>query len=227
MTLSRFSVTGFSARLGVAVVLLLAVIVPTLAVPASTTARAAPTVSAAPAAVVAPAASATVAPSEAGAAVAGAAPGSAPGRAPAAVAGAAERWTWPVDPPHELLHAFEAPPTLFAAGHRGIDLAAQPGSPVRSPADGVVSFAGIIADRPVVSIQHAGDLVSSLEPVTATVGVGERVSAGQAVGVVATGAHCDRRCVHLGARRHGQYISPMLFFGGVPRAILLPLPPAS
>ena len=28
---------------------------------------------------------------------------------------------------------------------------------------------------------------------------------------------------HLGVRLHGEYVSPMLLFGGIPRAVLLPL----
>lgn len=205
-----------AAGLGALVPLLLAVVLPTLAMPASTTARAAPTVSAAPAAVVAPPASAMAGPTQAGPAVTGG--------AVAGEVGGTDRWTWPVDPPHELLQTFAAPATAYAAGHRGIDVVALPGSPVRAAADGVVSFAGVVVDRPVLSIQHADDLLTSVEPVTATVSVGDRVRAGQVVGVVASGAHCDQRCVHLGVRRHGQYISPMFFYGGLARAVLLPLP---
>jgi murein DD-endopeptidase MepM/ murein hydrolase activator NlpD len=136
------------------------------------------------------------------------------------------RWSWPVGPPHDVLRPFTAPANRYGPGHRGVDIAASPGSPVRAPAAGVVSFAGVVVDRPVLSIQHDEDLVSSFEPVTATVSAGDRVSAGQVVGVVASGAHCAERCLHFGVRRHGQYISPVLFLGGIARAVLLPLPPA-
>jgi len=156
-----------------------------------------------------------------GAAASGAA---APGAA-APGAAAPGGWAWPVGPPREVLSPFEAPASRYAAGHRGIDLVAGEGHPVRSPADGVVTFVGRVVDRPVLSIQHGEDLVSSFEPVTATVREGDRVLAGQIVGVVATGAHCTARCVHFGVRRHGQYISPILFLGGLARAVLLPLPP--
>ena len=135
-------------------------------------------------------------------------------------------WTWPVGPPRQLLRPFEAPAGRYAAGHRGIDLVAGEGDAVRSPADGVVAFVGTVVDRPVVSIQHGDDLLSSFEPVAATVSEGERVRAGQIIGVVATGAHCTARCVHFGVRRHGQYVSPVLFLGGLTRAVLLPLPPS-
>ncbi|MGO4782596.1 M23 family metallopeptidase [Cryobacterium sp. W22_MBD10_FK3] len=134
-------------------------------------------------------------------------------------------WSWPVGPPRDLVRPFEAPASRYGAGHRGIDLVAAEGHPVRSPADGVVTFVGTVVDRPVLSIQHGNDLVSSFEPVTATVSEGERVRAGQVIGIVAAGAHCTGRCVHFGVRRHGQYVSPTLFLGGLARAVLLPLPP--
>jgi len=124
-----------------------------------------------------------------------------------------------------VVRAFEAPADRYSAGHRGIDLVAGEGDPVRAPADGEVTFVGTVVDRPVLSIRHGNDLISSFEPVTATVGEGDRVRAGQVIGIVATGAHCSGQCVHFGVRRHGQYISPVLFLGGVARAVLLPLPP--
>jgi len=155
-----------------------------------------------------------------------AASGSPPAAAHRAPVRAAEPvWIWPVGSIGHPLRPFEAPATVYAAGHRGIDIVAQPGMPVRSPAAGVVSFVGVVVDRPVLSIRHGDDLLSSMEPVSATVVEGERVIAGQVVGLAATGAHCSGSCVHLGVRRHGQYISPMLFFGGVERAVLLPLTP--
>ena len=197
MTSSRFPLRrsgGFD--FGTAVLLMAAVIVPSLLVPASTTARAAPTVSATPVAAVAAGAASRV---------------------------ELPRWTWPVGPVHDLDRSFHAPAGPYGAGHRGIDVAAQPGTAVRAPADGVVSFAGVVVDRPVLSIQHSDGLLSSIEPVTAQVAEGDRVSAGQVVGVVATGAHCSDRCVHFGVRRHGQYISPLLLLGGLAPAVLLPL----
>ena len=134
-----------------------------------------------------------------------------------------DRWEWPVAPPHALLEPFEAPPTPYAAGHRGIDVAALPGSAVVASADGVVSFAGIVVDRPALSVRHANGLVSSIEPVVATVAAGDAVSAGQAVGIVASGAHCDGRCVHLGVRLYGEYVNPLALLGTLERAVLLPL----
>lgn len=164
--------------------------------------------------------------SPAPAAVAAPAPVEARAATAASAVALTARWTWPVGPPHDLVRSFEAPASRYGPGHRGIDISAGPGEPVRAPADGVVSFSGTVVDRPVLSIQHAEDLVSSFEPVTATVSEGDSVRAGQVVGMAASGAHCTEKCVHFGVRRHGQYISPVLFLGGLSRAVLLPLPPA-
>ena len=144
-------------------------------------------------------------------------------RALAIVPGPADRWTWPVGPPVVVVAPFRAPPTPYSAGHRGIDVAALPGDPVVAPASGVVSYAGPVAGRGVLSIDHGGGVVSSIEPVAAGVAAGAAVRAGDPVAIVATGGHCDDRCVHLGVRVHGEYVSPLLWFGGVPRAVLLPM----
>lgn len=122
-----------------------------------------------------------------------------------------------------MTRQFQAPATQYARGHRGIDLAARSGDPVLSPFDGVVSFAGVVVDRPVLSIESVGDVVASFEPVKAGVAAGERVAAGDVVGAVSLGAHCSGTCVHLGVRLHGRYVSPLLYLGGIPRAVLLPL----
>jgi murein DD-endopeptidase MepM/ murein hydrolase activator NlpD len=135
----------------------------------------------------------------------------------------ADRWEWPVAPPVRLVEPFRAPPTPYSAGHRGIDLAAPPGTVVRAAADGVIAFAGPVAGRGVLSIDHGDGVVSAIEPVAASVAVGDRVLAGEAVAVTAEGGHCDGACAHFGVRVHGEYVSPLLFLGGLPRAVLLPL----
>lgn len=149
---------------------------------------------------------------------------------PAGATGAGDaRWTWPVKPA-VLVRGYEAPASRYAAGHRGIDLAADVGAEVVAPDDGVVRFAGWVVDRPLMSVDHGGGIVSSFEPVTADVAEGQRVSRGQRIGVVASGAHCSATgratssaCVHIGARLHGEYFSPLVMLGGIPRAVLLPV----
>lgn len=132
-------------------------------------------------------------------------------------------WTWPVAPPIQVVSPFRAPPTPYKAGHRGVDLLVEPAATVAAAAPGTVSFAGTVAGRGVVSIDHGGGVVSAIEPVEATVAVGDVVSAGDAIGRVTQGGHCTGDCVHFGVRVHGEYVSPFLFLGGLPRAVLLPL----
>ncbi len=150
--------------------------------------------------------------------------------APAVVAGAGAvaagggpgRLAPPVSPPVVLV-AFAAPPGPYAAGHRGVDLAADAGRVVTAPGAGTVVFAGRLVDRGVVSIDHGGGLRSSLEPVAAGVSVGDRVVAGQPVGTVDTGhPRCAPVvCVHWGVRLDGVYLDPMALLTPV-RVRLLP-----
>jgi len=95
---------------------------------------------------------------------------------------------------------YDAPAKRWDAGHRGVDLAAAPGDPVVTPAAGTVSFTGSVAGRPTVSIEVGGGWRTTLEPVEASVKRGEKVRAGQRLGTVARGGHCDGRCVHWGLR---------------------------
>jgi murein DD-endopeptidase MepM/ murein hydrolase activator NlpD len=132
------------------------------------------------------------------------------------------RWTWPVAAPHPIARPYVAPASEYGAGHRGVDIRAPAGTPIRAPADGVVHFAGFVVDRPVLSIEHPGDVLSSFEPVEATVAAGDHVRRGEIVGVLLAG-HCSAPCLHLGARIHGEYVNPLLFLDQVPRAVLLPV----
>jgi murein DD-endopeptidase MepM/ murein hydrolase activator NlpD len=151
------------------------------------------------------------------------------GSEPAAGAGSpqgAPRWLWPVAPPHAVTRPFEAPATAYGPGHRGIDIAATPGAEVHAPADGTVSFSGVVVDRPVVSIQHADGLVSSVEPVVPSVSAGEAVVAGQVIGTLADAPrHEPDGGLHLGARLHGEYVDPALLLAALRHAVLLPLGP--
>jgi murein DD-endopeptidase MepM/ murein hydrolase activator NlpD len=133
-----------------------------------------------------------------------------------------EQWRWPVPPPIRVVEPFRAPATPYSAGHRGIDIAAGRGAIVVAPAAGVVRFAGTVADRGVVAIDHGDGVVSAIEPVDARVAEDASVAAGDVIGMVSSGGHCID-CVHFGVRVDGEYVSPFLFLGGLPRAVLLPL----
>ena len=135
---------------------------------------------------------------------------------------AATLWLWPVDAPHFVARPYLAPATPYSAGHRGVDLSAPEGTAVLAPADGVVHFAGWVVDRPVLSVVHAGGVLSSYEPVESTLSEGDVVRRGDVIGRLLPG-HCRTPCLHLGVRIDGQYVSPLLFLGGQPRAVLLPV----
>lgn len=145
-----------------------------------------------------------------------------PGSSAASTSAPHDGWVWPVDGGRWVLRDFVAPPTAFGAGHRGVDLAApSSAAEVRAPVGGVVHFAGVVVDRPLVTVR-TGQLLVTLEPVAPVVAEGDIVSAGEPLGTLVAG-HCSRACVHLGVRLAGEYVSPLLYLGGLQRAVLLPL----
>ncbi|MFJ3661323.1 peptidoglycan DD-metalloendopeptidase family protein [Streptomyces sp. NPDC090119] len=119
--------------------------------------------------------------------------------------------TWPVGSRPAVLRGWEPPATVYAAGHRGVDLAAAPGAPVRAVAAGRVSFAGRVAGRGVVAVALAGTtLRTTYEPVRAEVRTGAEVGAGEVVGTVeGAGSHCPRTCVHWGLLDGEAYLNPL------------------
>ena len=119
---------------------------------------------------------------------------------------------WPLDPPPAPVRPFEAPEHAYGPGHRGVDLAGAAGQPVLAAADGSVVFAGRLADRELVSIEHAGGLRTSYEPVHPSVKVGERVTEGQPIGRLQPG-HCPAPCLHWGAREGDAYLDPLALLG--------------
>jgi murein DD-endopeptidase MepM/ murein hydrolase activator NlpD len=131
-------------------------------------------------------------------------------------------WTSPVVGA-QVTRPFQPPPTPFAAGHRGVDLAGSPWTPVLAAGDGVVAFAGMVAGRPVVSIDHAGGLRTTYEPVDASVAAGMRVTRGSPVGTLAAGhVGCPvSACLHWGLRRGETYLDPLALLRP-PRVRLLP-----
>lgn len=142
------------------------------------------------------------------------------GTAAAGIA-AAGRWEWPVDR-FRLVAPYVQPADRYSPGHRGLDLQPIGGGAVRAPAPGIVAYAGTVADRPLITIDHGHGLITTLEPVAASVQVGEAVARGDAVGEVSIGGHTTPGALHFGVRYEGEYINPLVLLGGVPRAVLLP-----
>ncbi|WP_442802363.1 murein hydrolase activator EnvC family protein [Streptomyces sp. CMB-StM0423] len=125
---------------------------------------------------------------------------------------------WPVDAGPRgrpvVERAFEAPRSPYGPGHRGVDLRAAAGQPVRAAAAGRVSFAGRVAGRGVVTVDHPGmgrpPLRTTYEPVVAAVRKGERVGKGQVIGHLQGGGyHCATACLHWGLRRGPVYLDPL------------------
>ncbi|MDD7943633.1 M23 family metallopeptidase [Microbacterium sp. NE2HP2] len=130
-------------------------------------------------------------------------------------------WTMPLRGA-AVARGFEAPAHEYAPGHRGVDLASGGEVEVVAPANGVIAFAGPVAGRPVVTIDHGDGVVTSLEPVDTALQTGTAVVQGELVGTVASGGHTGDGTIHFGVRRNGEYINPLLMMGGLTRPILLP-----
>ena len=89
---------------------------------------------------------------------------------------------------------------------------------------GVVAFAGVIAGRGVVSVDHPGGLRTTYEPVTALVKAGDPVQLGEAIATLDAGhLGCPASaCLHWGLRRDDVYLDPLLLVRP-PRLRLKPL----
>jgi len=137
-------------------------------------------------------------------------------------AGDTAPWVWPTGG-RAVVRGWEQPTDEYAAGHRGIDVATVLGTTAVAVADGTVSFAGPVAGRGVVTIDHGSGLVSTLDSVDPAVTAGTTVEQGDPVGTVAVG-HCPATapCVHLGARVDGRYVDPLPYLPAADWPVLLP-----
>lgn len=75
---------------------------------------------------------------------------------------------------------------------------------------GGISFPCVVVEREVLSLDHGGGYLSSVEPVESELEVGHTVSDGQTVAELIT--YDD-----------GEYIDPLLMFGELQPSVLLPL----
>jgi murein DD-endopeptidase MepM/ murein hydrolase activator NlpD len=128
---------------------------------------------------------------------------------------------WPLDPRPEIAAGFVAPEHTWSAGHRGVDLVGAPGQAVRSALPGRVTFAGTIAGRGVVVVDHGG-FRTTYEPVSAVLHVGDPTLAGTVVGTLQTGrSHCPpRTCLHWGLITGTGYRDPLTLLGLGPIRLL-------
>lgn len=117
---------------------------------------------------------------------------------------------WPVRGP--VIRGFDPPSGPYGPGHRGIDIAAQPGTPVRAAEGGVVAFAGRVAGELHVSIDHPDGVRTTYSFLsTVDVDTGSPVERGAVVGAAGAGhPGTGASHLHFGARFAGRYIDPML-----------------
>lgn len=130
---------------------------------------------------------------------------------------------WPLRPAPSVAAAFDPPDSAYGAGHRGVDLTGRTGQTVRSALAGTVTYAGSLAGRGVVVVDH-GSTRTTYEPVTAVVAVGTLVAKGEPLGVLQLGgSHCfPLSCLHWGWIEGETYLDPLRLVGAGP-VRLLPL----
>jgi murein DD-endopeptidase MepM/ murein hydrolase activator NlpD len=166
---------------------------------------------------------AEVAPS--GASLGGAA-GHDEGPSPVGMSDEVPQGVWPLAPQPEVVRRFDPPDAPWGAGHRGVDLAGSPGAVVRAAMAGTVAFVGVIAGKPVVSVDHDATR-TTYEPVVATVAAGDPVAAGAPLGRLGVaGSHCfPAACLHWGWIRNADdvYLDPLLLVDAPRPVRLLPL----
>lgn len=152
------------------------------------------------------------------------------GAARAVAAGSAEATVptgvWPLSPTPSVVHGFDPPSSPWGAGNRGVDLSGTVGEPVRAALGGTVTFAGPLAGRGVVVVDH-GDTRTTYEPVSASVSVGDVVTAGAVIGTLElVQSHClPAACLHWGWIRNADdvYLDPLGLIGLGAPVRLLPL----
>lgn len=141
--------------------------------------------------------------------------------APAAAGTVGVDGGWPLSPRPEVVGRFDPPAQRWQAGHRGVDLRGRVGQPVHAARDGTVSFAGRVAGKGVVVVDH-GATRTTYEPVSAIVKVGDVVRAGERLGTLELlGSHClPAACLHWGLLEGERYLDPLTLVGAGPVRLL-------
>jgi murein DD-endopeptidase MepM/ murein hydrolase activator NlpD len=119
-------------------------------------------------------------------------------------------YTWPVDGP--VMRRFEPPGGPYGPGHRGIDIAVPEGTAVVAAREGVVAFAGFVADGRYVSVDHPDGVRTTYSWLgEARVRRGREVARGEVLGATGGGHPGSAEPhLHFGARYGGAYIDPLL-----------------
>ncbi|MCB9956281.1 MAG: peptidoglycan DD-metalloendopeptidase family protein [Caulobacterales bacterium] len=121
----------------------------------------------------------------------------------------------------EVTLAFEQSADVFGDGrkvHQGVDIRAAKGTPVKSPADGVVVdatdiYQGNPAWGKVVVIRHRDGLISRFAHLDSyTVKRGDRVKKGEVIAAVGATGKVTGPHLHFETLRDGERVDPMLTF---------------
>jgi murein DD-endopeptidase MepM/ murein hydrolase activator NlpD len=129
---------------------------------------------------------------------------------PSPPAGSLGTYAWPLH--GAVVRRFEPPDSPYGSGHRGIDIAASAGTPVRASSGGMVAFAGTVAGSRHVSIDHPDGIRTTYSFLSAVgVRAGDTVVRGSVIGASGSGhPGSESHHLHFGARLAGEYIDPML-----------------
>lgn len=135
--------------------------------------------------------------------------------------------------PGHTVRDFSVGPERWSRGHRGVDLSSRTNEAVHAAGAGIVTFAGVVVDRPLVVIDHGPSplvptgehLFTIYEPITPLVEKNQQVQRGQIIGTVLAGhAGCTGVCLHWGARwGHGHnsgYLNPWPLIDSLPLSLL-------
>jgi hypothetical protein len=127
-------------------------------------------------------------------------------------------WTWPVDGPVLRPFSFDRERAYDGGQHRGIDIGAPTGTPVRAPAAGVVTFAGTVpvGGRTVTIATGDGYAVTLVHLGTTAVVKSAAVGEGDIVGAIGPSGESEvpEPYVHLGIRLAADpegYLDPLAF----------------
>lgn len=127
-------------------------------------------------------------------------------------------YAWPLDTP-VLAAPWVAPTSPYGPGHRGVDLEAAPGTRVGAMGAGTVGFAGVVAGRAWVSVDHPHAVRTTVGPMAMmAVARGDVVVTGSVLGTAAATAHADAVSprtgrLHVSARVDGAYVDPSALVG--------------
>ena len=139
-------------------------------------------------------------------------------------------WRAPVKAQLEVVRPFLRPSSDWGAGHRGIDILAQPDSEVLAPHKSIIAFANLAFGVPTVVLNHQDGSSQVFQPVCllATSETGQALQRGEAFGVYcrsdSAAGHCGAlECIHWSYRLDkSTYINPLRMLGLLMPASLLP-----